>query len=115
MTQTNQNFEMTQGEDETLSITTKDSTGATTTDISAYTAWTWRVRASENSSTNLIEKTQASGITDNNTDTITITIDKADTESLAPGTYYHELRADTGSAETVIMTGGITILSSITL
>jgi hypothetical protein len=113
MTTTGQNFTMWQGEDKTITVSLTNSSGSPYGDTDGL-VFTWKVATSESATTALITKATGSGIT-NGTSQITIAIDEADTDDMAPGTYYHELRVvDTSSDHDVVLCGGLTLKDSIT-
>jgi len=105
------------GDTLTLEVTVNDSSGSAV-DLTAAT-FTWAMSKKSNSAVAprgaaLLTKALASGVTliDAATGRIDITLDPADTESLA-GTYYHELQmTDTGVVSTVLY-GSVTIVKDL--
>ena len=113
MTTTGQNFTMWQGEDKTITVNLVDGDGVAYGSTSGLT-FTWSVATSESATAATFTKTTGSGIT-NGTSLITITIDEADTDDLAAGSYYHECKVVDGSGKAdVVFTGGLTLKDAIT-
>jgi len=97
MTAIAQNFTVWQTTDKTVTVTLTNSDGDPYGSTSGLT-FTWEVFSNDASTTALITKVSASGIT-NGTSEITIAIADTDTSSLSPGPYYHECRVVDGSSD----------------
>ena len=109
MTTTDQNFTMWAGEDKDITVNLVDADGDAYGDLTGLT-FAWKMATSENASAALVSKTPTG-----TTDSIAFSLADTDTQSLAPGVYYHECRVtDAGGDEDVVFTGGITLKASIT-
>lgn len=104
---------MYQGEDKTITVSIANEQGAAYGSTSGLT-FVWKVATSDVAASAVLTKSTGNGIT-NGVSIITITIDEADTDDLAAGSYYHECRVtDSNGDESVVFTGSLSILSSIT-
>lgn|SRR5574342_852256 len=114
MTTQNQLLEIWQGEDKSITVTLTDASGNAYGSTAGLT-FLYRVTTQATDRSAIIEKTTSAGIT-NGISEITIALDKADTDDLDPGDYYHELRVTDGSAnEDVVFEGIFRLEASATL
>lgn len=106
MPSTEQHIEMRLGEDRTLDISLDGIDATTATEIE-YGAWA-------GSSVLFTTKALTSGVTATDADTVTVTLDAADTASGEAGIYQHELRiTNASSKQSVVMTGTLTLVHSL--
>lgn len=112
MGETGQNFDLWQGEDETIQIPITD--GELPVNLTGASV-TW-VLTSGN--TVVLTKTTDAGITldslDGTNDMIVISLDKADTTGLGAGYYAHECRVVSGGDEQVVCSGTVRLRRSST-
>ena len=107
----NQSIKLFRGESKTITV---DMTGYDLAGASIE----WIVANSPFADSTIIAKDDTAGISVD-TNTLTITLDTADTENLEddvyyPDVYYHELRLLSGGKVTVAMTGNFLLLKSYT-
>lgn len=96
------------GEDKQLVFTIYQSDGTTAQDVTGWAlSWRLKKRATDADSASILTKTTVSGIalTTPASGIVTVTVDDTDTDSLAPQTYYHELKRTTAGNETVLAYG----------
>ena len=116
MTKFTQNFTMHSGDDKLIAASTSGSTSAAK-DLTSATI-KWRVEVPENvgSGCPITKQTGGSGIsiTDASAGKFEITLDAADTASMAAGVYEHEAEAfDSSSKTATLFRGTITLLGDI--
>lgn len=105
MTVENQLLTLWQGEDKSIIVSLTDADGNPYGSTAALT-FLYRVTTAAENRSAIIEKTTGSGIT-NGTNEVTIALDKADTDDLDAGDYYHELRVTDGSGNEDVVFDGI--------
>lgn len=117
MTAFNQDDTFYQGTNRIFAITVKDENTGIAKSLAGATLL-YRLSKSVNRPV-LIEKTVGDGITlisSGTTGQLQVTFDPEDTETLAPGDYYHELSiTDADGKQSVALTGNITIKKRLTL
>lgn len=107
MTSENQNFEMYEGEDKTLTITVVDVAGAAVNLTDATIKW--QVKRNVDDTSPLIEKTTAGGITitDAEGGVFTIALADTDTANLGGEGYHHEAEVTDVSGNISTVTRGV--------
>lgn len=110
---TGQDFEMWQGEDETIQIPVTDGDGSPVNMAGASVTWVMFAGA-----TVAVTKTAGSGVEitdgDGTSDLLVVTIEKSDTLTLAPGYYEHECRVVNGGDEQIVCSGTVRLRRSST-
>jgi hypothetical protein len=114
MTITGQNETFYRDTDHSKQVKVYDADGLLYGSVAGFTV-TWKVTRGADDPVAVFTKTQAAGIALDTPQAgwLEITIDRADID-IAPGAYYHELRISDGSVEDVYLSGGLTILGSLT-
>ena len=107
----NQDFDMYAGDDQNIGITIKDALGGNMnlTDVNAIQ---WIMKKYALSSGSLIEKNVGSGVTilTAASGEVRVELYSADTQSVTPGPYYHEMRVkDSSNNISTVLTGTMTI------
>jgi hypothetical protein len=111
------------GEDKSLVFTIFKADGVTPQDVSGWTL-SWRLKRlkSDADSAALLTKTTSSGIAISgaynvdptlNTQVVTVTVADTDTDPIAPGTAYHELKRTNDASETVLAFGAVRLLRGV--
>jgi len=109
MTTENQDFAIRQGESKDLDVTVTDFEAG-------WDELTWSLATSNEAAGSLLEKTEGVGITvtSEGNGTLTIAIDSEDTENLAPGDYYHQLKiVDTLGNVSIVFCGTMTVIDAL--
>lgn len=114
MTTTNQLLTIWQGEDKVVTVELVDANGEAY-GSTATLDFLYRVTTAATDRSAILEKTTGGGIT-NGTGSITIELDKVDTDDLDEADYYHELRViDLDGNEDVVFEGIFRVEASATL
>jgi hypothetical protein len=110
MPATNQNAQMVAGDSKTLAFSCLEADGSAANLAGCTLRW-WVGRNPKARGTSvLLKKTTSSGISLASASRVLVAIAPADTVSLPPGTYYHELEAiDTGGNVDTLARGSLTI------
>jgi hypothetical protein len=119
MAQQCRDFTLYQNDDVTIQVTIRDENGDLV-DVSGASAAQWIMRKYAGSTTASITKTLAAAEIDVATSgasgIITIDILSADTTSLSPGEYYHELRiTDAAGGDSTILVGHVNLKPTIAI
>lgn len=105
------------GEDKSLVFTVYQSDGTTAQNITGWTlSYMWKRSPSAADSAAVLTKTTAAGgivLTTAASGICTVTIADTDTDSITPGTLYHELKRMDAGNETVLTTGTVLLQRAI--
>lgn len=118
MVKANQDFELTSGDDRTLTFTVEDQEAGdgSAKDLTGFTAFTWKLSGRDQNGTSVsVSKTLGSGITviDASAGKVQVTIADTDTADFY-GSYKHELQGVDGSGNvTTLATGRADIIKDI--
>jgi hypothetical protein len=112
MTQINQDIELYAGDDKEIISTVYDDDGNVVS-LSGLTAAQWILKKRAKDVNEILSKTLGSGIvvTSASAGILTTTLNSVDTQTMDPGTYYHELRIKNASSKTGTVLVGTFIIN----